>query len=186
MPCVRRAPSGRLRDDEPVDDDPTRDEPVREVPGLVARLYEIVDRLEEIFPGRHFTPDGHLVGSLGESLAAYAFGLTLNPASTVACDAVTGDGVRVEIKATQGNTVALSAAASPSPDEQLLVLRLHRQGPPEVVYNGPADRVWAVAGPVQSNGQRRVGLATLRQLNGTVEPTRRLPEVRLFQAGHWS
>jgi hypothetical protein len=40
------------------------------VPALVSRLYEIVDELEEIFPGRHFTPDGHLVGSLGESLAA--------------------------------------------------------------------------------------------------------------------
>jgi hypothetical protein len=47
---------------------------IDEVPRLIAHLYEVVDAPEDIFPGRHFTPDGHLVGSLGESLAAYVFG----------------------------------------------------------------------------------------------------------------
>ena len=41
-----------------------------EVPRLIGRLYDIVDRLEELFPGRKFTPDGHLVGSIGEVIAA--------------------------------------------------------------------------------------------------------------------
>lgn len=35
---------------------------------LVKSLYSIVEDLEEMFPGRHFTPDGHMVGSLGECL----------------------------------------------------------------------------------------------------------------------
>jgi len=43
---------------------------VERVPDLVGRLYEIVSELEALFPGRHFTPDGHLVGSLGEVMAA--------------------------------------------------------------------------------------------------------------------
>ena len=43
---------------------------VLEIPSLVQDLYSIVDRLEELFPGRRFTPDGHLVGSIGEVLAA--------------------------------------------------------------------------------------------------------------------
>ena len=64
---------------------------IDEVPRLVARLYEVVDALEDIFPGRHFTPDGHLVGSLGESLAAYVFGVTMNKASTTGHDALLGD-----------------------------------------------------------------------------------------------
>ncbi len=80
---------------------------------MVARLYEIVDELETIFPGRHFTPDGHLVGSLGESLAAYMFGLTLTAASTTVHDAVTQDGVRVEIKATQRRGVAAISSGKP-------------------------------------------------------------------------
>ncbi|MCY4128253.1 MAG: hypothetical protein OXG15_03295 [Gammaproteobacteria bacterium] len=52
-----------------------------EVGTLLGDLYRIVNRLEELFPGRKFTPDGHLVGSIGEALAAYMFGLELLPAS---------------------------------------------------------------------------------------------------------
>jgi hypothetical protein len=159
---------------------------IGEVPGLVARLYDIVDQLQEIFPGRHFTPDGHLVGSLGESLAAFAFGLQLNTPSTAACDALTDDGIKVEIKATQRNAVSLSAAANPSSDEILLVLRLNRPGPPEVVYNGPADRVWAAARRPQKNGQRVISLTTLRKLNADVDKSQRLPEVRSFNTDHWA
>ena len=39
-------------------------------PQIVATIYELVDELERMFPGRYFTPDGHMVGSLGEALAA--------------------------------------------------------------------------------------------------------------------
>ena len=48
---------------------------------LLASLYGIVDRLETLFSSRKFTPDGHLVGSIGEVIAAHMFGLTLLPAS---------------------------------------------------------------------------------------------------------
>ena len=43
---------------------------IHAIPSLVQELYSIVDRLDELFPGRRFTPDGHLVGSIGEVLAA--------------------------------------------------------------------------------------------------------------------
>ena len=52
---------------------------VERVPDLVGRLYEIVSELEALFPGRYFTPDGHLVGSLGEVMAAHDYGLVLYP-----------------------------------------------------------------------------------------------------------
>lgn len=44
---------------------------------LVEQLYATVNELEDIFPGRHFTPDGHMVGSLGECLVADAYNLEL-------------------------------------------------------------------------------------------------------------
>jgi len=53
------------------------------VSGLVRDLYRIVDQLEHLFPGRHFTPDGHLVGSLGEVLACERYGLEILEASGV-------------------------------------------------------------------------------------------------------
>lgn len=81
------------------------------LPLLIAELYRVVSELEAMFPGRHFTPDGHLVGSLGECLAAYHYGLELLPASSPGVDAVC-DGRHVEIKATQGSRVGCEAALS--------------------------------------------------------------------------
>ena len=69
---------------------------------LVKQLYATVKELEAMFPGRHFTPDGHMVGSLGECLVADAYCLQLRAASNKGYDAVTEDGRQVEIKATQG------------------------------------------------------------------------------------
>ncbi len=82
-------------------------DPIGEIPRLVAELYQIVGHLESYFPGRRFTPDGHLVGSLGEVLAAYHYDLELLPASTETHDAVARDGTMVQIKATQGRSVGI-------------------------------------------------------------------------------
>ena len=79
------------------------------IPSLVQGLYSIVDRLEELFPGRRFTPDGHLVGSIGEVLAAATYDLELLPPSTERHDALSGDGRKVQIKATQVRSVSLSS-----------------------------------------------------------------------------
>ena len=59
---------------------------------LIRQLYAVVAELEKEFEGRRFTPDGHLVGSIGEVVAAYAFGLKLLPASNERHDAVAADG----------------------------------------------------------------------------------------------
>jgi len=45
-----------------------------EVRALLDSLYGSAERLEALFPGRKFTLDGHLVGSIGEVIAAYMFG----------------------------------------------------------------------------------------------------------------
>lgn len=37
---------------------------------LIPQLFAITRQLEASAPGRHFTPDGHLIGSIGEVLAA--------------------------------------------------------------------------------------------------------------------
>ena len=44
-------------------------------------LYQISQDLETLFPGRHYTPDGHMIGSIGEALAASFYGLDLFTAS---------------------------------------------------------------------------------------------------------
>lgn len=141
------------------------------LPELIGDLYRIVGELEEMFPGRHFTPDGHLVGSLGECLAAYHYGVELMPASSPGVDAVK-NGRKIEIKVTQAQRVALR-----SRPKHLLVLRLNREGGFSEVYNGPGDIVWKeFKGKVKpSNGQFQISLSRLAALMREVPPELKLP-----------
>lgn len=71
-------------------------------PQLIMELYRLLAELESMFPGRPFTPDGHMVGSLAECFAEYHYGLNLLRCSYPGHDAQ-ADTCKVEIKATQGN-----------------------------------------------------------------------------------
>ena len=144
--------------------------PTDHIPALVARLYEVVAELEAHFPGRRFTPDGHLVGSLGEVLAAHRYGLRLHPNSTPGHDAVADDGRQVQIKATQGDTVGIRSEC-----EHLIVLRLLHDGSVEEVFNGPGDLAWNAAGKMQKNGQRPLSVSRLRSMMGDVPVEARCP-----------
>ena len=75
----------------------------------IKALYEISQELETLFPGRHYTPDGHMIGSIGEALAASYYNLELFTASEETHDAKAPDGRLVQIKATQINRVSLSS-----------------------------------------------------------------------------
>lgn len=121
---------------------------IDQVPDKIKKLYEIVKELQSLFPGRHFTPDGHLIGSIGEVLATYYYGLELLPASAATHDAKTPDRKFVQIKATQRNLVGIRAEP-----EYLLVLRINEDGSSEEVYSGPGRLAWEAAGKKQSNGQ---------------------------------
>lgn len=134
-------------------------EDIQKIPALMDRLYSVIDELECLFGGRHFTPDGHLVGSLGEVWAAYLYDLKLLPASAETHDATTADGRNVQIKATQGTRIALS-----SQPEYLIVLQLQRHGQPLKIYNGPGAGPWNAAGKKQKNGQRPISVARLKAL----------------------
>lgn len=144
---------------------------VDQVPELVRRLYSLAAEFEALFPGRSFTPDGHLVGSIGEVLAAYRYDLSLHPASTEAHDGIAADGRQVEIKTTQGKAVSLRAAP-----HHLIVLQLGKHGHVTQIFNGPGVLVWANCGTMQRNGQRRISLSKLRRLMADVTEGQRLPE----------
>ncbi len=85
---------------------------------LVQRLYQVVNELEEMFPGRPFTPDGHMVGSIGETIVADAFDLSLMPPSNAGFDALSPSGVKVEIKATQARSCP----------EHAIVVKINKDG----------------------------------------------------------
>ena len=139
------------------------------IPVLVRRLYEIVSELEGLFPSRRFTPDGHLVGSIGEVLAAAFYGLELLPGSSETHDAKSECGKLVQIKATQRSSVGLSAEP-----EHLIVLKLLSDGRTEEVYNGPGSGPWESSGRMQKNGHRPISVSRLRKIMMIVKKEDRL------------
>jgi len=141
---------------------------------IVKRLYKIVHELEEMFEGRHFTPDGHMVGSLGECLVKEAFGLTLMTASNRGYDAKTSEGKQVEIKATQSTKVSFRSEPS-----HAIVIQLQKDGTFEVYFNGPGKLIWQEfkGRNLPSNGQYSITLTRLKKLDESVKDADRIPRV---------
>jgi hypothetical protein len=107
---------------------------LRAIPGLVGQLFQTVQALNKIFPHRPFTPDGHLIGSIGEVVAADTYGLILEKCSHEGFDAKTETQQTVEIKLTGGRSVAVSSDAKTP--ELLIVLKLDPNTGFEEIYNG--------------------------------------------------
>jgi hypothetical protein len=129
------------------------------LPEAVSAIYLAVEELSTAYPGRRFTPDGHLVGSLGEVVAALEFDLELHKASHPGHDAKDKEGRDVQIKTTSGSSISMYADC-----DRLIVLRICSPEWAEVVYDGDGGPVWQAAGKLQKNGQRSVGLAAIRRL----------------------
>ncbi len=105
---------------------------LKRVPILLAQLYAIVDELEASFAGRKFTPDGHLIGSIGEVIAAYMYGLSLFPSLSKDHDAKAKDGRLVQIKFTAG-TKSFSVYGQP---DHLIALQLVNRKNVVEVFSG--------------------------------------------------
>lgn len=166
---------GKLRSGESMhveELDPTR------IQQLIPELYAVVAELEAAAPGRSFAPDGHLLGSIGEVIAAARYGLELTTASTKGIDAHTSTGQPVEIKCTGGGgSIALRGEVPVTDELHLLVLTIAKDGMATTIYNGPAAPVWAAAGRVQSNGQRKISLSELKRQQLQVPDGERLVDV---------
>lgn len=134
------------------------------VAGIVREIFEKCRELTER-TGRPVSPDGHLVGSLGEAYAAEVLHLDLMKPSNLGYDAIDGDGRKVEIKTTTRSQVSLSASGTHA--DRLIVVKFSSDGIGEIAFDGPAGLAWQLAGPAQKNGQRRVSISTLRRTGVT-------------------
>lgn len=144
-------------------------------------LYAIVDRLGEECAnhGRHFSLDGHLLGSIGEVYAAERHGISLYASSKKVHDGwkVDADGKRreIQIKVTQTRAKWKVVPISHRPD-YLIVLLVDEGGAFDEVYNGPGIKVWDLVKdkPKPSNGQYQVTLSKLRALDAEVSEVDRV------------
>jgi hypothetical protein len=124
----------------------------------VKQLVHITSDLNRRFD-RSFTLDGHLMGSIGEVIAAYEYDIELLPASYKTHDAITSDEKYIQIKITQGKKINIS-----SEPEYLLVLKLTDNEEIKEIYNGRGKSAWSSAGKENKNG-RPISIAKLENLN---------------------
>jgi hypothetical protein len=141
---------------------------------LIKQLYSTVSELESMFPERHFTPDGHMVGSIGECLVADAYGLELKRASNKGFDAIAIGGKEIEIKATQSKSVAFR-----SEPEHTIIIKIFPDGTFEDIYNGSGSLIWQqfLDKKTPSNGQFQISLNKLKALNKQVIDSERVQKI---------
>lgn len=144
----------------------------------IQQLFKISADLEEAFPSRKFTLDGHLIGSIGEVIAAFHYNLELLTSSSAKHDAVSSDGRFVQIKATQGNRF-IGLRSEP---EYMIVLWISsKSGEIIEIYNGPGNPVWEMCGKFVSTGERRISLLQLKQIATRIPESQRIGMIHPFE-----
>lgn len=147
------------------------EEKINDIKIQVQKLIRIVNELEEEFPGRHFTLDGHLVGSIGEVMAVYYYGIELYTASAVAHDGEV-NGRKVQIKISQQDDIVINHEP-----EYLIVLYLNKGGNIYEVYNGPGKMPWESASKRDSHNNRHMRVNKLMELDDKVNVEDRIQSI---------
>lgn len=142
---------------------------IEQIPALVGDLLRTTRKLNGLFENRPFTPDGHLVGSIGEVVAEYVYGLKLEPCSTPHIDAYTEDGgysVQIKLTGEKGTSFGIrwSSSQTTKPADLLICLKLSVKGFTEV-YNGPFPTSLLSSRKDSSNGQIAVAVSKLTKIN---------------------
>ncbi len=145
-----------------------------EVNEAIAEMLAIVAKLRERHPHRCFTLDGRLVGDFGEVLAEREYDLRLTDKMEHHHDGTTPDGRRVQVKATMQESLTFPADHIP---DYYLGLKIHTDGTPEEVFNGPGHIIGAAIAHRKKpkNNLHSVSLNILKRLTATVTPADRIP-----------
>ena len=137
----------------------------------ILSLIDIVSDLEKMFPGRHFTLDGHLLGSIGEVIAVYYYGINLYKSSTERHDGFIDD-KEVQIKIVQQDNILIS-----SEPEYLIVLYMTKDSHFYEVYNGPGNIPWSSVMKTDSHNNKHLRVNKLLELDKLVPDEERINSI---------
>jgi hypothetical protein len=132
----------------------------------IKHLYLSVAKLQSAFPDKPFTPDGRMVGDIGEAIAALKYGVALDKKLRKHWDGYridsSGNKHEVQIKATQKDETYLK---KPPHEGDLIVFKVFSTGKWECFYDGKIMRVWNSLADKKpdSTGAKFIKLARLRE-----------------------
>jgi len=106
-------------------------------------LYFSVAKLHSAFPDRRFTPDGRMVGDIGEAIAFLKFHVILDKKSKKHWDGyridLAGKECKVQVKTTQKDETYLK---KPPHNGDLIVFKIYSNGNWKCYYNGSIMKIW--------------------------------------------
>ena len=150
---------------------PNTETDINEMLSIYRNMVKEVETLESMFEDRHFTLDGHLIGSIGEVAAAYLYGIKLYASSTKAIDGEVNS-KPVQIKVVQQDNVMLSYDGEGESPHYLLVLYLNKSGTIYEVYNGPWEIAFNSVPKSDSHGYKHIRVNRLMELDHSVNKDR--------------
>ncbi|MCX6718420.1 MAG: hypothetical protein NTY81_02355 [Candidatus Staskawiczbacteria bacterium] len=129
---------------------------------------------------RKFTPDGRMVGDIGEVIAGVFYQIELHDVGRHDWDG-TYNGRNVQIKATSGDGTYLKEPPEDGfADGLLMVFQIDREsGEYKSIYNGDIQRVWEALNnlKIDRTGAKMIPLDRLKELQKSVLPKDIIPEV---------
>lgn len=107
----------------------------------IATIYATANELGREFGIDTCTPDGHLLGAIGQIAAKIAFGLKFgsNESEHNATAIKDGKKVNVQVRSTGRGVIALREEP-----EHLIALNISSSGELRLLYNGPGKYVWSL------------------------------------------
>ena len=141
------------------------------VPALIAKLLYSTKGLHDLFQEQTFSLDGSLANSIGKVVAEYVYDLRLEPSNSLPVNAHTRDGRSVQIKMTGAGSFAFRwpPATGTNMPEILIALKLTYDGFEEI-YNGLYPHELLQGRPKATNGQLKLPVARLKELNPMLLP----------------
>ncbi len=141
------------------------------VPALIAKLLYSTKGLHDLFQEQTFSLDGSLASSIGKVVAEFVYDLRLKPSNSLPVNAHTQDGRSVQIKLTGANSFAFRWPMNGDHEtpEILVALKL-TYGGFEEIYNGIYPQQLFDGRPNATNGQLKLPVSKLRDLNPMLLP----------------
>ncbi len=138
----------------------------------VKSAFDACQHLSKLSGGmRRFTPDGRMVGDIGEVIAGSFYQVKLDDVSRRDWDG-TCNARNVQIKATSGNDTYLKEPPKNGfADGLLMVFQINREsGDYKLIYNGDIQRVWDALNNISLDrtGAKMISLNSLRNLQKSV------------------
>jgi hypothetical protein len=153
----------------------------------IRKMFETQKELQGAFPKRLFTPDGRMMGDIGEAIGEIEYQVIVDPKSRKHWDGKREDGCEgcreLQIRATQKDETYVK---EPPDGGYLLVFKIFRDGTWECCYNGSAMRVWGFLAPRNADhtNAKAIKIDELRRLNRDVEGVERIAKrLRVVEQG---